>query len=119
MSKFRWNSETIKKDLERFPYVSAVNIGNPGGDVDTQRLEVTVINGGDTLYVCGFSTDEDFWKLPDKGDVDVEFIELMDGRDGRGGLTSNDPNTALAYVTVRDYFNRQGVEVVPSMEEYF
>lgn len=119
MSKFHWNSGTIKTELERYGQVSSVTINSPGGDVDTEKLVVSVINGGDALHVCGFSTDDDFWKKPDKGDIYVDFIELTDGMDSRGGLNSNSTNTALAYVAIREYFQNRGADVVPSMDEYF
>lgn len=111
-----WNTAKIAAELHSIRGVSGIrNIGQ-GGDVDTENLVITIKGTSDELFVCGFSVDND---IIAPGDTDVEMIELSDGLDSRGGLTSSHPKTAEAYIRVRQYFLDRGFKVVPTHKAYF
>ena len=118
---FRWNSKQIKSDLAAIDQVSRVDITGPGGAVDTENLVIYLKGTDQMLWACGFAQDEAFYEIPyeEKGDIDVEMVELDDGLDSRGGLNSTDPIVALAYVAVRQYFIDKDVDVVDDMDDYF
>lgn len=90
---------------------------NPGGDYDTSVIIVKPEKSNDCLFVSGFVTDDD--PIQNWDDVDIEMVEVSDGRDSRGGLNSNDPNVIQAYADVRKKLALKGFVVVNSMEEYF
>lgn len=113
---FRWNTDQIADDVRMLSFVKSVTIDEPGGDVDTDNLVVEIDGSEDHLFVAGFSVD---FELKNTSNVDVEMIELSDGMDSSGGLSSSDNNTAQAYIAVRQYFVDKNAAIVNSMKDYF
>jgi hypothetical protein len=115
---FYWHSATIAEAFGRITDVYKVINQGPGGDCDSDNLVVYLRGCGDKLFVSGFNTPEQ----PDittPGACDVEMIELTDGRDDRGGLTSTIPAVAMAYTRVRQFFIDKGATVVPTHKDYW
>ncbi len=113
---FHWNTDKIIKDLDKMPLVSSI-LRDCGGDYDTDNLVIFVKGTKERLFVLGFN-DDDFG-IHNPSDADVSMIELTDGEDSRGGLNSSEPNTAQAFIAVRQYFIDQDATVVNCMKEYF
>lgn len=114
---FHWNSEQITKDLGEMPFISTILNGGSGGDVDTDNLVLFIEGTKDRLFVAGFT--EEYGGITNPSDTDVPMVELTDGEDSRGGLNSCEPNTAQAFITVRQYFIDQDATVVNCMRDYF
>jgi len=87
-----------------------------GGDVDTQNLVFEIKDSANVVRLCGFDVDND---ISNPEDCDCEFAQLKAGEDSVGGLNCNEPNVALAYVTIRQKLEDWGFEVVPSLDPYF
>ena len=116
---YKWNSQQIQSDLSKIIGISAVEIGPPGGDVDTEHLYIKINRNSETIFACGFIT-EGYDMIGTPSDVEVEMIELLDGSaDGGGGLQSTDIDTGLVFLHVRQYFLNNGAIVVDSMDPYF
>lgn len=114
---FYWHTATIVEALRRIPNVSKILVQDPGGDVDSENLVVFIRGSDDKLFVSGFNVEQP--DPVDKGACDVEYIELTDGQDSRGGLTSRDAKTAMVYTRVRQYFVDNNAEVVDSHKTFF
>jgi len=118
----RWITQDIASRLMNALGPLAVKIENigPGGDVDTENLLIDIQHSpgyeDKRFWVCGFDVKND---PADPADCEVEFVQLTDGDDSRGGLNSNSPNMALAYVKIREELQGLGFDVVDSMDEYF
>ena len=111
-----WNTKNVVADLSKLATVGKVMVSTSGGDYDTENLRIFPKAGGDPMYVCGFNTGKE-QTTPDN--VEVEFVELTDGFDSRGGLNSDNPNTGKLWLDLRTYFRSQGAKVVPQMRDYF
>ena len=120
---YRWNTQKLVEAFEAIPQVSSVKVDHPGGDCDTENIVLFVEESDDErVYCCGFSCeDESIWDTPyeEKGDINIEMVELTDGMDSRGGLNSSNPNTAMAYIAARQILVDDGAHVVNRLKDYF
>ena len=121
----RWITDDIIELLRealseaRFDTDPEMTSGEPGGDHDTQRL---IIEWGldERLFVCGFHcTNTNYDEGSSPADMEVEMVEVTDGKDDRGGLTSKERDVCLGYGVVCGTLRKAGFEVVPNMEDYF
>jgi hypothetical protein len=96
MAKFHWKTPELIKALQAtgFP---VLNTG-PGGDYDTDELYVQISEEGDGFHISGFTPEA---AMVNTGDSLVDVITLSDGRDSRGGLTTNNPIMVKAYADIR------------------
>lgn len=115
---YYWHTATIVEALRRIPDVERILVQDPGGDVDSENLVVYVKGTDERLFISGFNVEQ-----PDpivKGACDVEYIELTDGVDYRGGLNSSSTaTTAMVFTRVRQYFVDKGAEVVDTHKDFF
>jgi len=117
---FRWNSEKIMQDLKAIRFVGGIKKHGPGGDVDSDKLEITVKGAADKILICAFVVDPPGFTTSSPGDDDFEMVELMDSSaDSRGGLLSDSDNVGQVWLAIRNYFREQNVEVVDTMDDYF
>lgn len=113
-----WKTDEIKNLIENATKslsVNSVTVNLPGGDVDTEAIVVSMKE--DMLWICGF-TLSDTLKL-DSSDMDIEAIEVTDGKDSGGGLNSKDLNTSIVYAHIVSILRENGHAVVPTMSDYF
>ncbi len=119
---YRWNTKKLVDLIEAIDEIEHVEVEMPGGDVDSENLTCK-IRGADEddeyIFVRGFSTDEAFMYVPyeDKGDIDVEFVEVTD--QSGYGLSSKSFQVAQAYIKVRQVFAGGGATVVDHLKDYF
>jgi len=114
-----WKTDKIKTlilNATKFLSVNSVTITDPGGDVDTEVIVVEMDE--DTLWICGFTLIDDTLKL-DSSDMDIEAIEVTDGKDSRGGLNTEHLNTSIVYAHIVSILRQNGHVVVPTMSDYF
>jgi hypothetical protein len=116
MKLVHWNSQNIRAALLKLPNMKSISINPPGGDVDTESLCISIAQSRDTLFVAGFTTNGD---ITDPTDCEVSQVEVTDGLDSCGGLTSSNRNTALVYAEVVTELRRMNFDVVPCMKDYF
>ena len=104
MAKFHWQTDDLVKifQAELAPKGHKVNSQHPGGDHDTDRIIVDVGDCGG-FFVAGWVVAD---VIPNHSDAFVEVITVEDGRDSRGGLTSNDPKMIQAYADIRIILGR-------------
>jgi hypothetical protein len=112
----RWVTADIVTAIKQLPGILDVTVHPSGGDVDTENLYVDVAGTEDGLWIRGFDPERD---ITNPSMCDVPMVELSDGNDSRGGLNSDSEEMALAYVRIRKYLTRRGLEVVRSLDEYF
>lgn len=118
----RWVTQDIASRLMNAlgPLATKMENIGPGGDVDTDNLLIDIQHspGYDDMrfWVCGFDTQHD---PADQSDCEVGYAQITDGEDSRGGLNSNSPNMALAFVKIREELQGLGFDVVNSMDDYF
>lgn len=115
----RWVTADIVTAIKQLPGIRDVTVQDPGGDVDTEGLYIEVDGTETCFWVCGFDPETDVYPGRNPSLCDVPMAELTDGCDSRGGLNSDDEAAALAYVRIRKYLTRRGLEVVRSLKEYF
>lgn len=119
---YHWNTKRIVEYIKTIDEIESVEVQMPGGDVDTEQV-VCKVRGADDgdqyIFASGFSTDEAFMYIDyeEKGDIDVEFVEVTD-QSGHG-LQSNDFQVATAYIKVRQHFVGGGATVVDHLKDYF
>jgi len=115
-----WKTKEIKNLIDdatkSLSAVNSVIITDTAGDVDTEGIVVKIDE--DTLWIRGFSLEADTLKL-DPSDMDIEAIEVTDGKDSRGGLNSAHLNTAIVYAHIVSMLRKNGFAVVPTMSDYF
>ena len=114
---YHWNTSTIEAHLNQISGVVDVEVNRPGGDVDTDNITLTIAGASEKLYIAGFEVSDR--ELPDKSDIDVEFVELTDGTCSTGGLNCDDFRVAEAFIHVRQYFVVNGATVVNNMDHFF
>lgn len=113
----KWITNDMVKLLSGIQGISSVEVHPQGGDVDTSNLILNIKNGqGEQLFICGFNID-DYITTPD--DVEIEMIEVSDGLDGRGGLSSDIDEVCVAYGRVTGALRRAGFQVVECLKDYF
>ena len=89
----------------------------PGGDMDTRKILIRV-DGEYSLWVTGF--DEDIQEeIEDPDDVEVEMVELTDGKDSRGGCNSYAEGHVTAWGKAGRILEGMGFHVVRTMDDYF
>lgn len=114
-----WHSKEIAEDLKRtVREVSKILNSGQGGDVDTDNLTLYVKGCEDKLHVCGFSPEGD-GEITTPGAAEVTHIEVSDGKQSSGGLSSGELNVGIAYAKVRKYFMDKGFHVVPCLKDYY
>ena len=120
---YHWNTKKIVKYLKTLNEIEEVTVQEPGGDVDTEQVICKICgvegDGDEYIFACGFSTDDAFMNIPyeDKGDIDVEYVEVTD--QSGYGLQSNSFQVAQAYIKVRQHFVGGGATVVDHLKDYF
>jgi hypothetical protein len=115
----KWVTADIVTAIKRLPGIVDVAVHPSGGDHDTDVLYVDVDNAEGGFWVRGFDPESEYEPNRDTSMWDVPMAEVTDGNDDRGGLNSNSEEMALAYVRIRKYLTRRGLEVVNSLDPYF
>ena len=114
----RFSSHEIAHSIEQMHGHPRCRINCAGGDYDSVTVAVSQAIAGDPLYVRGF-----VWSGSTLGDqrddVDVDAIEVTDGLQSCGGLSSADESTCVLYGRICSMLRRAGHTVVHSMDEYF
>lgn len=100
MTQFHWETQKIVDALK--PLGFPITVGPPGGDFDTSNIFVKVGKGayGGGFHIAGYTPDQALTNQ-DWDSWHVDAIELSDGMDSSGGLTSNDPAMIKAYADIR------------------
>ena len=111
-----WNTKDVCALIANENYKTTVS--PPGGDVDTENIFVAVKECNDCLYIRGFNTD-DYETGNNGSDCDIEYVELTDGLDSRGGLNSREHNLIVAYADILEKLSNGGFVVVQSLNSYF
>ena len=122
---YHWNSQKIHKALAQIPGIASVKNSGPGGDVDTDNFMLELTGTDDRLFIRGFTT-QDYdrktmkpYELPNTNDVEIDLVELTDGKCHSGGLNSSDSNTIMAYALVRTFLAQDGADVIDQLKDYF
>ena len=120
----RWKTPEVKDIIEaalaaeEFKAVPVVKSNEIGGDHDTEGLRVNW--GDERLWICGFhctNTNYDSGNKPE--DMEIEMVEVSDGKDSRGGLNSSDPDVCKGYGVICGALRQAGFSVCPCMKDYF
>jgi hypothetical protein len=112
----KWNTDEIKELIREIAPGVRIHNSGPGGDVDTDNLVIYFNGIPGRLHLCGFITDGD---ISNSSDTDVEMIELTDGCDSRGGLSSDNEKLGACYLKIRSELRKKGFQVVPCLKDYF
>jgi hypothetical protein len=117
----QWKTADIVKDLEKIEGVEAVEVNQPGGDVDSDNLIVRVAGAanGYKLHVRAFDDMLDDKTIPDQSNYNFPCVEITDGCDGSGGLVCSDLQVGYTYVRLRVYFLKKNFSVVTLLDDYF
>jgi len=115
----KWVTKEIVKDLKEI-LGGKYRISNDGqgGDVDTDNLYIKV-NKEDHIHVRGFSPNVNGVYVTTPSNCDVTHVEVTDGKDSSGGLSSYELDTAWVYAIVRKYFDSKGFFVVDCLKDYY
>jgi hypothetical protein len=90
-----------------------------GGDHDTEGVQI-VWGDGNALWICGFHcTNTNFDPGNSPEDMEIEMVEVSDGKDSRGGLNSSDPDVCKGYGVICGALRQFGFSVCPCMKDYF
>jgi hypothetical protein len=120
----RWKTPEVKDIIEKalaaegFKTSLKITVNESGGDHDSDGILVKWEN--DSLYICGFhctKTSYDPGNTPE--DMEIEMIEVSDGKDSRGGLNSADPDVCKGYGVICGALRLAGFSVCPCMKDYF
>lgn len=125
-----WKTDEIKTLIENATEslsVNSVTVNLPGGDVDTEVIIVSMDD--DKLWICGFTLEDTLMpyvgnnagiqRKIDPSDMDIEAIEVTDGKSSGGGLNSKHLNTSIVYAHIVSILRENGHAVVPTMSDYF
>ena len=121
----RWKTGEVKElielaiQAESFTTLPEVKVQEIGGDHDTEGIQV-VWGDGEALWVCGFhctATNFDPGQSPE--DMEIEMVEVTDGKDSRGGLNSHHPDLCKGYGVICGALKRAGFDTCPCMKDYF
>jgi hypothetical protein len=110
----RWQTAKVV-DLLKAPGWK-LNVSSPGGDYDTDVINVTSRGGKGSLDICGFDPEH---TCKNPSDAEVSMVEVTDGEDSCGGLNSKDPILCVTYGQVCFRLRQHGFKVVPNMNNYF
>ena len=111
----RWITQDIIQGINKVGFNTVTVLPDSGGDFDTQELLVSVAND-ESLWIAGFVLDD---AIRAKDDVDVEYVYITDGLESDHGLSSHYPETAEAYIKIRQILIDMKFTVVDSMDAYF
>jgi len=114
---YYWKTSEVIDELSKISKVKKVASTQPGGDYDTTEVIVHVVGCSDRLYVSGFYSTEEC--IPNPDDSTVEWVEISDGLDSRGGLNSTNDNLAEVYIKIRQYFAKRGASIINHYSEIF
>ena len=118
---YRWNTKRIVELLESVEEIEKVEVQMPGGDCDSEQIVCKVRGEDEHIFICGFCTEDNdpIWTMPyeEKGDVDVEMVEITDN--SGHGLQSDSFQTATAYIKARQILVGGGATVVDHLKDYF
>lgn len=107
-------------EAEAGEFIEKIERHPPGGDVDTERLQLNAKGCKDeeaALYIQGFRTD---WEpITDPSNVGIELIILTDGRFEDVALGTSDEATCVLYGHLFALLKKAGFSVVHSMKGYF
>lgn len=109
-----WKTPEVMKLLEGLD--ARMEVEGQGGDVDTETIRLTPKAGGDSVCVCGFSTN---WDITSPADTKIEMVEVNDHQDSRGGLNSDNEDTCVLYGKIVARLRKAGYSVVPRLKDYF
>lgn len=121
MARKRFDSRTLIKRFQRFKGVQVVVCRLPDGDHDTVQISLFPLGvrkdgtSYDHVTVTGFTLEP----IKRRDRVKVDMVEVSDGLDSRGGLSSSHLRTCLLYGRVCSVLRRRGFEVVPQLREFF
>jgi hypothetical protein len=124
----RWKTQEVKGIIEKalatasFTEWLKIEVNEIGGDHDTETIQVTWGDPDEreSLFICGFhcvNTNYDNGNSPE--DMEIEMVELTDGKDSRGGLNSSNPNVCMGYGIIMSALRQAGFSVCPQMKDYF
>lgn len=114
---YHWKTEEVVKVLESFPHVKSVTATYPGGDYDTTQVVVEAEGSPYRLFISGyFSTEE---CIDNPNDSLVEWIEIKDGEDSRGGMNVADEFLYSIYCLARKHFLKNHAVVINHYNEIF
>jgi hypothetical protein len=114
----RWKSSEVEAFMRTLPGVKSIVNTGPGGDVDTDNIQIEFEDSNDHLIVRGFNPDMNY-SYTDTSDAMVDYVEVSDGQQSSGGLSSFNQTTGDAYVAIRRFFGLKGFFVVESLDNYF
>lgn len=111
----------IKKKIENLltkkniPYKS-ITIDAPGGDFDTESVNVNFKTG--SLYIAGGNTagDQDNSEWVGKT-AEIEYLEIRDGEDSEEAFSHDVGDIVLGYHAIKHFFKKK-VNVVRSLDSY-
>lgn len=112
-----WNTSEMIALLSSIEGVRSVKSDGQGGDVDTDNLVLKIKGSKDSLHVAGFVIGNADISTPENALIDM--VELCDGLDSSGGLSSESLETSLAYARVASALRQRGFDVVDRMKDYF
>ena len=120
----KWKTAEVKKLVEDTVRAlpdkpKRILVCEPGGDYDSEGLQVQYGKGDEFLNVCGFHTEHTNLKngnTPE--DMEIEMVEVSDGQDSRGGLNSSDNRVYGLRGNLRS-FEAQGVCCGAALEGLF
>jgi hypothetical protein len=122
MAKKIFDVGRLASRLGRIKGVQAVVCRQAGGDHDTFQITLQPLalradgSPHDHVTVTGFTLEP---IGPRKDQVPVDMVEVQDGLNSRGGLSSSHLRTCLLYGRVCSILRRRGFEVVPQLRDYF
>ena len=97
MAHYNWNSNKVAAAIQAVLPGATVSVrGHSGGDYDTRPVLVGI--GNESFFISGFDTQN---PVNNSTTAVVEFVELTDGQDSRGGLNSKTPEMIRAYAEIR------------------
>jgi len=124
--KYHWKTPDMIAALQAACPGRVIHNNGPGGDFDTDTLLVEVHNHKthiDGIYVTGFHPETPCETPADYSDAEITHVTLGDGRDSSGGLTSDDPDMADVYCSLRKalaaLLKGTGVSVHNHYDEFF
>lgn len=114
-----WKTTEVINLICTVPNVTSVQRHDQGGDCDTTNLVVRLKGTTERIHVCGFVTNGNAIEFEKADDTSIEMIEVSDGQDSKGGLSSSNRFVCVAYAEIVALLRRHGHTVVPSLKDYF
>lgn len=115
-----WKTDKIVEDLKKLPGISEVEAYGQGGDYDCDNLIVMVEGCKDRLYITGYPDNATRWEpCQSPSDTEVKYIEIKDGLDSDGGLTSEEEKLGEVYLRLRKYFKNLGGSIIRHYQQVY